>query len=146
MVHGERVRQRYVEPGIGQSVVDGSGVLDAKDERGHHVVEVVQLAAQADGVATLDRLLPARPLLSSIGLGAWDHDCWYEPAATVLEALGRQDTPPREAEAALGSIAAVGLALMRTRTPRSDRGSGAAWPTGARSGRSSTYCPPPNRT
>ncbi|MFI5591169.1 hypothetical protein ACIA5G_39385 [Amycolatopsis sp. NPDC051758] len=88
----------------------------------------VQLAAQADGVATLDRLLPARLLLSSIGLGAWDpdDDGWYELVAAVLEALGRQDTPPREAEAALGSIAAVGLALMRTRTPRYDRGSGAA--------------------
>lgn len=74
-------------------------------------------------VATVDRLLPARLLLTSIGLGARDYDDggWYELLTAVLEALGRQDTAPREAEDALGSIVAVALSLMRTRAPRYDR-------------------------
>jgi hypothetical protein len=67
-------------------------------------------------------------LLTMIALGAWDSDddAWSPLLAHVLAALGREEDPPAEAEAALGSIAAVGLALLRAHTPRYDRSSEAA--------------------
>jgi hypothetical protein len=87
-----------------------------------------QLAAQAEGVGTIDRLLPARMLLTIIAMGAWESDdsAWCPLVADVLVALGREESPPAEGEGPLGSIAAVGLTLLRMHTPRYDRGSEAA--------------------
>jgi hypothetical protein len=67
-------------------------------------------------------------LLTIIAMGAWENDdcAWYPLVADVLVALGREESPPAEAEDPLGSIADVGLTLLRVHTPRYDRGSEAA--------------------
>ncbi|MEV7008899.1 hypothetical protein [Streptosporangium sp. NPDC051022] len=66
-----------------------------------------------------ERMLVTRLLLWTAAAGAWDRDdrAWLNLLADAVCELG-VGTPPAEVESQLGSLAAVGLAVLRAHAPR----------------------------
>lgn len=66
-----------------------------------------------------ERMLVTRLLLWTAAFGAWDRDdhAWLDLLADAVSQLG-VGTPPDEVEPQVGSLAAVGLAVLRTHAPR----------------------------
>jgi hypothetical protein len=78
-----------------------------------------RLTDAAPRLGTPERMLVTRLLLWTAAAGAWDHDdgTWVSLLAESLVALGSADLPA-EVEPQLASLAAVGLSVLRSQTPR----------------------------
>ena len=80
---------------------------------------VERLVERAPGYPLLVRNLTLRTLLHAIAARLWHDDEWPPLLAEALHALAAAGDEPRpEEQAAAGSLAAVGLALLRTDVPR----------------------------
>lgn len=80
---------------------------------------VERLVERAPGYPVLVRNLGVRSLLHAIAEGLWPDDRWPALLADALTALAAPGDEPRpEERSAAGSLAAVGLALLRTDVPR----------------------------
>jgi hypothetical protein len=89
------------------------------DERRRYRGFVERLVARAPSYPMVVRTLAVRTLLHSIAAHLWPDDEWPPLLAAALRALGAVGDEPRpEEETAAGSLAAVGLALLRTDVPR----------------------------
>lgn len=90
------------------------------DERRRYRWFVERLVERAPSYPMLVRTLAVRTLLHSIAAHLWPDDQEWPPLlADALRALGAaRDEPRPEEERAAGSLAAVGLALLRTDVPR----------------------------
>jgi hypothetical protein len=89
------------------------------DERNRYRWFVERLVERAPGYPMVVRTLGVRTLLHSIAAHLWPDDEWPPLLADALRALGAAGDEPRpEEETAAGSLAAVGLALLRTDVPR----------------------------
>lgn len=105
----------------------GRGSRD-ENEGGAGVPEQVQaryrrwaatMAALSRALPIAERLLAVQAVLCVVGQGLWDGDdqAWYSLLATAVRGLSDGDLPA-EAEAAAGSLAAVGLSVLRASAPR----------------------------
>jgi hypothetical protein len=89
------------------------------DERRRYRGFVERLIERAPGYPMVVRTLAVRTLLHSIAARLWPDDEWPPLLASALRALGAAGDEPRpEEKSAAGSLAAVGLALLRTDVPR----------------------------
>jgi hypothetical protein len=89
------------------------------DERHRYRGFVERLVERAPAYPMVVRTLAVRTLLHSIAAHLWPDDEWPRLLADALRALGAAGDEPRpEEETAAGSLAAVGLALLRTDVPR----------------------------
>lgn len=89
------------------------------DERRRYRWFVERLIERAPGYPLLVRNLGLRTLLHSISAHLWPDDEWPPLLADALHALAAGGDEPRlEEQTAAGSLAAVGLALLRTDVPR----------------------------
>jgi hypothetical protein len=89
------------------------------DERRRYRSFVERLVERAPGYPLLVRNLTLRTLLHAIAASLWPDDEWpplLAEALCALAAAGDESRP--EENAAAGSLAAVGLALLRTDVPR----------------------------
>ena len=98
--------------------------LDAKspDDRRRYRGFVERLVERAPGYPMVLRTLAVRTLLHSIAARLWTTDRWPQVLADALRALtapGDEQRP--EERRAAASLAAVGLALLRTDVPRMSR-------------------------
>ncbi len=89
------------------------------DERERYRWFVERLLERAPGYPLLLRNLALRTLLHSIAADLWPDDEWPPLLADALRALvAAGDEPRLEERTAAASLAAVGLALLRTDVPR----------------------------
>jgi hypothetical protein len=77
------------------------------------------MAELSHALPIAERLLAIQAVLCVVGQGLWDGDDqgWYPLLAEAVRGLGDGDLPA-EAEAAAGSLAAVGLSILRASAPR----------------------------
>lgn len=98
--------------------------LEAKgpDDRRRYRGFVERLVERSPGYPMVVRTLAVRTLLHSIAARLWPPDQWPALLADALQALAAGGDEPRpEEQRAAASLAAVGLALLRTDVPRMSR-------------------------
>jgi hypothetical protein len=78
-----------------------------------------RMAELSHALPIAERLLAVQAVLCVVGQGLWDGDDqgWYPLLAQAVRGLSDDDLPA-EAEAAAGSLAAVGLSILRASAPR----------------------------
>ena len=129
-----RIGQPLLRFALGLPQADPAGSMDAgHGSRDAHegtagVAEQVQaryrrwaatMAELSHALPIAERLLAIQAVLCVVGQGLWDGDdqAWYPVLAGAVRGLSDDDLPA-EAEAAAGSLAAVGLSVLRASAPR----------------------------